>query len=61
LKLFSDKETLSPLAKQRAGDYIAFSTTKGVLYAEGESCKKFKGMHGGLLPDEMFVPFIVIP
>ena len=59
MNLFGDKP-FTDLSKLRAGDYIALSVTKGLFTLSGQ-IKQVRGMHGGLLPDEMFVPLIIIP
>eukprot|EP01127_Copromyxa_protea_P015558 TRINITY_DN4489_c0_g1_i3.p1 TRINITY_DN4489_c0_g1~~TRINITY_DN4489_c0_g1_i3.p1 ORF type:complete len:231 (-),score=52.06 TRINITY_DN4489_c0_g1_i3:120-812(-) len=60
MKLFSDSE-MSPVARKRAGDYFAFSRTKGIFSPQGDKMETAVGMHGGFLPEEMLVPLVIIP
>ncbi|HXH23253.1 MAG TPA: alkaline phosphatase family protein, partial [Dehalococcoidia bacterium] len=51
---------LSPLARARAGDYVAIACGRGAITYAGEpNVHALKGMHGGLLPEEMLVPLVL--
>jgi hypothetical protein len=59
LRLFGPA-ILSPAARGRVGDFIAIPAGRGAITYAGEpGVHAMKGMHGGLLPEEMLVPLIV--
>ena len=50
----------SPVTRARVGDFVAIPAGRGAITYAGEpSVHALKGMHGGLMPDEMSVPLIV--
>lgn len=55
--LFGDREP-GPLFDRRGPDLIAVPNDQGLWYDDGELT--LIGMHGGLHPDEMLVPFVAV-
>jgi hypothetical protein len=52
---------LSPVTRSRLGDLIGFSARgEGVVYAPDTEVAAMKGFHGGLSPEEVRVPLIVV-
>lgn len=50
---------IKPEVRDRIGDLVVISTGSEALYHEQKESSKIKGMHGGLTPQEMLVPFII--
>jgi hypothetical protein len=52
---------MTPETRARIGDFMAMPMNRDVLlYEPGATLAAMQGFHGGLLPDEMRVPLIVI-
>jgi hypothetical protein len=59
LRLFGPG-VLSPRARGRIGDFIAIPAGRGAITYAGEpGVHAMKGMHGGLLPEEMHIPLVI--
>lgn len=58
-ELFGTRE-LSDVAKRRIGDLVISHKTHGVWYGSEKEELKQVGMHGGLRPNEMLIPFATI-
>jgi len=56
--LFGIGEVL-PESRDRIGDLIIASTGRKALYYPYKDSRKQHGMHAGLTPDEMLVPFVI--
>lgn len=50
---------IKPEVPDRIGDLLVISTGSRALYYPYKDSAKLKGMHGGLTPQEMLVPFIM--
>ncbi len=50
---------IKPEVRNRIGDLIVISTGSEAIYHSQKESTKPKGMHGGLTPQEMLVPFII--
>jgi hypothetical protein len=60
LRLFGP-EQLSALTRERLGDCLALNATHELIMAvPRQSREPLRGSHGGLLPDEMLVPLIIV-
>ncbi|KAF4663334.1 hypothetical protein FOL47_005807 [Perkinsus chesapeaki] len=63
LELFGLKEYTSDFAKSQMGDLFGISLNKALLtyYVNGISHESWlRGQHGGLLPEEVKIPFMVV-
>ena len=49
-------------SRRRSGRFVALAGAGGqMLYDYGHGTQVYRGAHGGLSPDEMLVPLIVVP
>ena len=60
LRLFGP-DPLAPETRRRLGDYVAIALADDVLLYEPDAkLMKLIGFHGGLLPDEVRIPLIIV-